>query len=206
MTETTVSGNTVTTNGLTGGSTYAVIPTTLPNAAQTESPATAAKDAEHMIPKSRLDEVIAKAEKAEKALLKFQEAEDKRKKDELSELDRLKLEKQEAETRAQNAANELLAEREKNTIYAEANKAQFGEGKAKFAEPEVAYKLLDPELKEKGILQALQELAKKHPYLLEAAQPSKGDGVGSPAKGKKINTDDIAQSVIDQKRRGYAPL
>lgn len=154
---------------------------------KTESPAPPAKNDEHMIPKSRLDEVLAKAEKAEKALQKFQEAEDKRKKDELSELDRLKLEKQEAENKAQAAADELIAEREKNTIYAEANKPQFGEGKAKFAEPEIAYKLLDPELKSKGILQALQELAKAHPYLLESTAQSKGDGVGSPAKGKKTN-------------------
>jgi hypothetical protein len=161
---------------------------------QTESPAPAAKEAEHMIPKSRLDEEIAKSKKAEAALFKFQEAEDKRKKEEMSELDRLKIEKKEAEDKAQKAADELTSEREKNQIFAEASKPQFGDGKLKFAEPEVAYKLLDAEEKAKGILQALTELAKKHPYLLDKPAAS-GDGVGSPRKNTQKSTEEKPLNV-----------
>jgi hypothetical protein len=161
---------------------------------KTESPAPSTKNDEHMIPKSRLDEEIAKSKKAETALAKFQEAEDKRKKEEMSELDRLKLEKKEAEDKAQKAADELSTEREKNQIFAEASKPQFGDGKLKFAEPEIAYKLLDAEDKVKGILQALTELAKKHPYLLDKPAAS-GDGVGSPKKGKKASEGEVLQKL-----------
>jgi hypothetical protein len=161
---------------------------------QAESLAPSAKTDEHMIPKSRLDEVLAKAEKAEKALLKFQEAEDKRKKDELSEIDRLKLEKREAEDKAEKAATELQIEREKITILAEANKPQFGEKKQKFCNPEIAYKLLTPEDKAKGITEALKELAKENPFLLE--QPAQtGDGVGSPKKNNSKSLDEKPLNV-----------
>jgi len=160
-------------------------------AAPAESPAPPASTSEHMIPKSRLDEVLAKADKAEKALLKFQEAEDKRKKDELSELERLKLEKKEAEDKAQKAADELSAERERNQILAEANKPQFGESKLKFAEPELVPLLLTPEMKAKGITEALQELAKNHPSLLDKPAAT-GDGVGSPRANKSKTNQEVS--------------
>lgn len=162
--------------------------------AQPESPAPAAKEAEHMIPKSRLDEVLAKAEKAEKALLKFQEAEDKRKKDELSEIERLKLEKKEAEEKAAQAESVLLAERSKFEIIAEASKPQFGDKKQKFINPEIAFKLLGDEDKAKGILVALNELAKASPFLLEQPTQS-GDGVGSPKKNNSKSIDEKPLNV-----------
>jgi hypothetical protein len=156
--------------------------------AQTESPAPTALPVEHMIPKSRLDEEIAKAKKAEAALVKFQEAEDKRKKNELSELDRLKLEKQEAENKATQAQTELQTERERNSILAEASKPQFGDKKMKFCNPEIAYRLLTEDDKSKGIVSALQELAKANPFLLETPAVA-GDGVGSPRKGIKSSEE-----------------
>lgn len=160
---------------------------------ETESPASSAKTDEHMIPKSRLDEVLAKAEKAEKALLKFQEAEDKRKKDELSEIDRLKLEKKEAEEKAVQAQAVLLAERSKFEIIAEATKPQFGDKKQKFINPEIAFRLLGDEDKAKGTLAALNELAKANPFLLE--QPANnGDGVGSPKKNASKSLEEKPQN------------
>lgn len=136
----------------------------------------------------RLADVNAKAEKAERALLKFQEVEDKRKKDELSELDRLKLEKQEAENKATQAQTELQTERERNSILAEASKPQFGDKKMKFCNPEIAYRLLTEDDKAKGIVSALQELAKVNPFLLETPAVA-GDGVGSPRKGIKSSEE-----------------
>jgi hypothetical protein len=128
------------------------------------------------------------AARIQKKLENFQAAEDKRKKDELSELDRLKLEKQEAENKATQAQTELQTERERNSILAEANKPQFGDKKLKFISPEIAYKLLTKDDKEKGIVSALQELAKASPFLLETPAVA-GDGVGSPRKGIKSSEE-----------------
>jgi hypothetical protein len=108
------------------------------------------------------------AARVQKKLEKFQTDEDKRKKDELSEIDRLKLEKQEAETKAINAEATLQTERVRNSIYAEANKPQFGEKKQKFIKPEIAYQLLSDEDKAGDIAEALKKLAKENPFLLEA--------------------------------------
>lgn len=52
---------------------------------------------EHMIPKSRLDDEIQKRKDAETQLQALQQADEQRKRDELTESERLKLEKQEAE-------------------------------------------------------------------------------------------------------------
>lgn len=147
--------------------------------------------------KNKEEEAARHAKKVES----FEKAEKERKEAEMTEMEKLNAKLAEAEAKRIEAENVLQAEREKNTIYAEASKPQFGEGKLKFAEPEVAYKLLDPEMKEKGILQALQELAKKHPYLLETPASSKGDGVGSPVKGKKINQ--VAESSVRMPRPNY---
>lgn len=76
-----------------------------PSATKDEPPA------EHMIPKSRLDEVIAARDKAEKDLKALQDAEAERKKSELSEVERAKQEKQEADTRAEKAEKELADQR-----------------------------------------------------------------------------------------------
>jgi hypothetical protein len=177
-------------------------PVVPPESAPVQPPAPSAKKddppaepVEHMIPKTRLDEEIAKRDKAEKALAKFQEAEDKRKKDELSEVERVKLEKTESDQRAEKAEKALTDERIKNAVYAEANKAQFGEKKVKFVSAEVAYKLLDlstieiADGKVKGIDTALKALAKDNPFLLE--QADNGDRVGSPRRnGQRQNQSD----------------
>jgi hypothetical protein len=124
-----------------------------------------------------------------KQIEELQAADDKRKKDELSEIDRLKLEKQEAETKAATAEATLQAERVKNQIYAEASKAQFGEKKQPFEKPEIAYKLLSDEDKAGDVEDALKRLAKENPFLLK--QVPAGDGVGSPARGK-TKTNEVA--------------
>lgn len=170
------------------------------------SPASSATKDEHMIPKSRLDEVLAKADKAEKELLKLKAQEEERKKKDLSEVDRLKVEKEQAEHDAAQAKLDLQAEREKNTAIAEASKLQFGSDKDKkqrFIDLEVAYKLLTPEAKEKGIINALTDLAKNSPYLLEVAAPSTNKGGGSPTKGKQLEVEDVQQSILDNKRSQY---
>lgn len=135
------------------------------------------------------------AARIQKKLETFQAAEDKRKKDELSELDRLKLEKQEAETKAAAAEATLQTERIKNNIYAEANKPQFGEKKQKFVKPEMAYRLLTDEEKAGDITDALKKLAKENPFLLE--QPPAGDGVGSPTRGKPKSN--LSEEKLDYK-------
>lgn len=173
--------------------------------ASTGSPASSATKDEHMIPKSRLDEVLAKADKAERELLRLKTAEEERKKKEMNENDRLKLEKEEAERKVLLAEQELKAEREKNTAVTEASKVQFGdkEKKYRFIDPEIAFKLLTPEAKEKGVVNALHELAKNYPYLLESyAPPTPGKG-GSPGKGKQVELEDVQSRTIDAKRREY---
>lgn len=129
------------------------------------------------------------AVRVQKKFEKLQADEDKRKKEELSELDRLKLEKQEAETKAEAAERTLQTERAKSSIYAEANKAQFGDKKVKFVDAEVVYQLLTEEEKAGDIITALQAKAKKYPFLLD--QPaSNGDGVGTGKKAKQtINSE-----------------
>ncbi len=165
-----------------------------PSAKKDEQPA------EHMIPKSRLDEEIAKRDKAEKELQKFQAAEDKRKKDELSEVDRVKLEKTESDQRAERAEKALTDERVKNAIYAEANKAQYGEKKSKFVSPEIAYKLLDlsrievEDGKVTGVADMLKTLAKDNPFLLE--QATNGDRVGSPSRDKLKQQPEIKRGDV----------
>jgi chromatin segregation and condensation protein Rec8/ScpA/Scc1 (kleisin family) len=131
------------------------------------------------------------AARVQKKLETFQAAEDKRKKDELSEVERLKLEKKEAEEKATQAQAVLIAERTKYEVLAEAGKAQFGDKKQKFINPEIAFRLLSDEDKAKGILVALNELAKANPFLIE--QPAaNGDGVGSPKKEKSKSLDEKA--------------
>jgi len=172
-------------------------------AGSTASPATSG---EHMIPKSRLDEVLAKAEKAEKEILRLKTAEDERKKKELSEVDLLKVQKKEAEDIAAQAKLDLQAEREKNTAIAEASKLQFGadkEKKLRFINPEVAYKLLTEEAKAKGIVEALTALAKDNPYLLEVPTVTTTTRSGSPIKGKQLDPEDLQQVALDSKRSQY---
>jgi len=129
------------------------------------------------------------AARVQKKLEGFQAAEDKRKKDELTELERLKLEKKEAEEKATQAQAVLIAERTKYEVLAEAGKPQFGDKKLKFINPEIAFRLLSDEDKAKGIINALTELAKENPFLLE--QPAaNGDGVGSPKKSNQKSLDE----------------
>jgi hypothetical protein len=131
------------------------------------------------------------AARVQKKLETFQAAEDKRKKDELSEVERLKLEKKEAEEKATQAQAVLIAERTKYEVLAEAGKAQFGDKKQKFIDPNIAFRLLSDEDKAKGIVNALNELAKANPFLLE--QPAaNGAGVGSPKQNKSKSSDEKA--------------
>lgn len=146
-----------------------------------EKPAEVSAD-EYQKMKSALKAANKEAASRRKQLEEFQAAEDKRKKDELSEIDRLKLEKQEAETKAATAEATLQAERAKNAIYAEASKAQFGDKKQPFEKPEIACKLLSDEDKAGDVVDALKKLAKENPFLLK--QVKAGDHVGSPARNK----------------------
>lgn len=133
------------------------------------------------------------AARVQKKLEKFQADEDARKKAELSEIDRLKLERQEALTKAEQAEAILQAERTKNLIYAEASKPQFGDKKYKFLKPDIAYQLLTDEEKSGDVLEGLKRLAKENDFLLEKPTAS-GDGVGSPARSKtKSNNSEAKQ-------------
>jgi hypothetical protein len=137
------------------------------------------------------------AARVQKKLEKYQADEEQRKKDALSEVDRLKLEKQEALDKAATLESKYQAETIKHEIFAEAGKAQFGETKKqKFIDAETAYALLSKDEIEKGIPQALANLAKSKPFLLESVQA--GDGVGSPKAGK-------SKTVTEEKRNYPIP-
>ena len=122
-----------------------------------------------------------------KKLADLEAAEKTRREAELSEIDKANAKLTEAAQRAERAEQALTNERVKNAVYAEANKAQFGEKKSKFVSPEIAYKLLDlskieiEDGKVTGVGEMLKALAKENPFLLE--QPSNGDRVGSPRAG-----------------------
>ena len=122
-----------------------------------------------------------------KKLADLEAAEKTRREAELSEIDKANAKLTEAAQRAERAEQALTNERVKNAVYAEANKAQYGEKKSKFVDPEIAYKLLDLSRieidggKVTGVADLLKALAKDSPFLLE--QPSNGDRVGSPRAG-----------------------
>jgi len=162
---------------------------------------------DHMIPKARLDEEIAKREAlkaelaaAQKIVAESQAAEQKRKEAELSEVERLKAENaRETETRKKLEAS-LQEERIKSAIIAAANLAQYGEGKQPFEDAEVAYKLVSrSEIKiegdeVKGVTEALTALAAKSKFLLKTPE-QKGDGVGTGRRSaKNITAAEIQKS------------
>ena len=124
-----------------------------------------------------------------KKLAELEAAEKTRREAELSEIDKATAKLTEADQRAERAEKALTDERVKNAVYAEANKAQYGEKKSKFVSPEIAYKLLDlskievEDGKVTGVADMLKALAKDNPFLLE--QPANGDRVGSPSRDQK---------------------
>ena len=123
-----------------------------------------------------------------KKLAELEAAEKTRREAELSEIDKANVKLTEAAQRAERAEKELIDERVESAVYAEANKAQYGEKKVRFANPELVYKLInlsEIEIKDRkpiGIPELVKALAKNYPNLLE--QPGKGDGVGSPNGNK----------------------
>lgn len=147
---------------------------------KTESPAPSASTDEHMIPKSRLDEEIAKRDKAQRALEKYQADEEKKKLADMTEIERLKAEKTTAETKALQFQKDLETERERNAVITKANDLNFQNA-------EQAYKLAERDENGKVESGALEKLAKESPYLLKK---NNGDGVGSPAKGKTPSPTD----------------
>lgn len=167
---------------------------------------------DHMIPKARLDEEIAKREAlkaelaaAQKLVAESQAAETKRKEAELSEVERLKAENaRETETRKKLEAS-LQEERIKSAIIAAANLPQYGEGKHKFIDAETAYKLVSrAEIKiegdeVKGVKEALTALANEKKFLLEAPE-QKGDGVGTGRRSSKNLTPAEIQKSYPKSR------
>jgi hypothetical protein len=113
------------------------------------------ESAEHMIPKSRLDEVLKAKEKAEKDLLKYQDAEKKRKDADLSDLEK---------------ANKRIVELEGETKQSSLRELRRKVGEAAKLPPEI-YELL-PDLPEEDMKVKAEALAK--------AIPQKSTVSGSP--------------------------
>jgi hypothetical protein len=145
------------------------------------------------------------AARVQKKVEAFEKAEAERKTAEMTEMEKLTAKLNEAEAKRIEAEEKLIAKNEETLILTEANKPQFGVSKLKFAEPELVPLLLTPEMKVKGITEALQELAKNHPSLLDKPAAS-GDGVGSPKKGKAVAPADIEAEALNKKRREYSGL
>ena len=163
---------------------------------------------EHMIPKSRLDEVLAAKKKAEDTLAALQKAEEDRKKEKLDEVERLKLELKEAQDLGTAKAKELQSERLLNKVISEAGKAQFGEDKLAFIDADDAHRFLDltPETKTEEVLAMLEKVAKAKPHLLNAKETEQGDRVGSPRKGKQVSQESVQANIVNKKRSTYSPL
>lgn len=153
------------------------------------------KKPDHMIPKTRLDEEIAKRATAEKELEKFRKAEEDRKKSELSELDRLKLEKSEADKRASDAEQSVNELKLKTAFRDVADELGI-----EFANPQAredAFTFLDKKITGEdgaGMKKALEDLEEKRPHLLkpEESEPetdAKKRGM-RPANGKITKEDE----------------
>lgn len=133
-----------------------------------------------------------------KKLADLEAAEKTRREAELSEIDKANAKLTEADQRAEKAEKALTDERVENAVYAEANKAQYGEKKSKFANPEIVYKLInlsEIEIKDGkpiGIPELLKALAKDYPNLLE--QAANGDRVGSPSRDKQKQQTEIKRA------------
>jgi hypothetical protein len=151
------------------------------------------------------ERTLSKDGKAALSQLKvLQEAEAKRKTDEMSELDKTKAEKVAAEDKALKAQQELQTERVKSAVLAVAVKMSF-------IDPQDAYTLIDiatletsDDGKLTGVDEALKALVKAKPYLVgepNTAHINLNAGErGSPAKGA------LQEEIIKKKRRGYSPL
>ncbi len=128
-------------------------------------------------------------EKQLKKLAEFEAAEEKRKQEQMTETEKLQSELATAKAEKEQAALELTTERIKNAVLYEASQPVFG-NKQKFAHPELAYDLLKtlPEIgddgKVTGAKEALGELAKTYPELLEAVSGNGGTPRGAPQKTK----------------------
>lgn len=137
------------------------------------------KSAEHMIPKSRLDEVIEQKRKAEERLKEFEDAEARRKEAEMTEAQKLQAAKDKAEAdaaqakaEAQNAMAEANAKLLKSAVLMKASAMGF-------EHPADAYALMDvsqvkDESDEAGIEAALKSLIGRLPI------KTQGDGKGTP--------------------------
>lgn len=131
-----------------------------------ESKKTEKKKADHMIPKARLDEEIAKRDAALAELKKLQDAEAERKKSEMTELERLKLEKTEADARAEKAASE--ARELKLQRQFEDTADELGVVFVSREAAQDAYAFLDKEIvvgDGSGMKKAVEALQKSKPYL-----------------------------------------
>lgn len=130
---------------------------------------------------------------AKKELTKLQAAEEARKKEALSELDRTKLERDEAKTRLTTLEQQLETTRIESSVLFEA-------AKLRFVDPQDAIKMInrkditiDAETGEvSGVAEALKALVKAKPYLVANGEEgddknkSKGKGIGNNTnKGPK---------------------
>ncbi len=155
------------------------------------------KQAEHMIPKSRLDAKIAELAKAEQELEKLRKAEEDKRKAEMTELDRLKLEKEEADKRVEKTEDE--ARELKMQIAFRDAIAELGIVFVNEQAAQDAYKFLDPDVVKdgSGMLEALEELKIKRPYLFAET----GDDEGEPSTdARHRGTPRGAKDVLDKER------
>lgn len=157
------------------------------------------KRAEHMIPQARLDEVITERDTAKKELQRLVDAEAERKKSELSEIDRLKLESEQATAKAEKAEKELAdqrasiaAEKSFADVVAKLNLGFFND-KAR----EDAFALMDIS-KPAEFENAIKKLKEEKPYLFKEIEVPDLD---AKDKGKNKNGVLTDAQKADLKKR-----
>jgi hypothetical protein len=116
---------------------------------------------------------ISKSSKEAVARLKvLEDAENTRRQDALTEVEKAAVAKQIAEAETAKFKKELTEERIKNAVLAEASKANFVDPLDAYTNIDRDSLEIDEAGKVKGVESAVKELAKKKPYLIQAAESS----------------------------------
>lgn len=153
----------------------------------------------------REEEKATKEKEAERLRIEKETAEKNGEWQKLAETNKAEAEKAKQEAAAATA--EAQAVRIETAVLLDAGKAQFGaKSDQRFADPELAHKLIKADGlpvtvedgKVKGSLEALKELAKKYPYMLETAQQQQR--VTTPSFGKQPTQNTPVQRPAQRTR------
>lgn len=168
------------------------VPPATAESKKTEEPA------EHMIPKSRLDDVLAKHAATEKELKALKEADAARKKAEMTDLEKAQVEATTAKAEAIEKDKELAALKAEKAFDVVVKKLgfMFQNDKAR----DDAFAAMDPAAPE-GFEKALKDYTKERPYALKTVEPPDLDAEKKNKEKENGALTDAAKAVLKQRFR-----